>query len=206
MRYSYQNCSRRAKNGRFCAEIHTGQVGRFSSDATTSVVRFRGFEGVLLITRIHSSFVAFSVLMFTLGASAGYAQTAQNPARLEVDLREAPQHIFHAKLTLPVTSGSLTLVYPKWIPGEHSPTGPIADLVGLKIAGGGKDIPWRRDDVDMYAFHVEVPAGVEHARFIVRLSVTHRFERLARAPVVHRQTRDPELVHGDAVSPGPEDG
>ncbi len=113
-----------------------------------------------MITRIHSSFVAFSVLMFTLGASAGYAQTAQNPARLEVDLREAPQHIFHAKLTLPVTSGSLTLVYPKWIPGEHSPTGPIADLVGLKIAGGGKDIPWHRDDVDMYAFHVEVPAGV----------------------------------------------
>ena len=113
-----------------------------------------------MITRIHSSFVPFSVLMFTLGASAGYAQTAQNPARLEVDLREAPQHIFHAKLTLPVTSGSLTLVYPKWIPGEHSPTGPIADLVGLKIAGGGKDIPWRRDDVDMYAFHVEVPAGV----------------------------------------------
>jgi len=113
-----------------------------------------------LITRIHSYFAAFSVLMVTLGTSAGYAQTAQNPARLEVDLREAPQHIFHAKLALPVTPGSLTLVYPKWIPGEHSPTGPIADLVGLKIAGGGKDIPWRRDDVDMYAFHVEVPAGV----------------------------------------------
>ena len=113
-----------------------------------------------MITRIHSYFAAFSVLMVTLGTSAGYAQTAQNPARLEVDLREAPQHIFHAKLALPVTPGSLTLVYPKWIPGEHSPTGPIADLVGLKIAGGGKDIPWRRDDVDMYAFHVEVPAGV----------------------------------------------
>ena len=90
-----------------------------------------------------------------------HAQIAQNPAHLDVDLRDAPKHIFHAKLTLPVSPGPLTLVYPKWIPGEHSPTGPIVDFVGLKISGGGKDIAWRRDDVDMYAFHLEVPAGVE---------------------------------------------
>jgi len=86
---------------------------------------------------------------------------AQNPARLEVDLRDAPSHIFHAKLTLPVKGGPLTLVYPKWIPGEHSPTGPIVDFVGLKIIANGKEISWRRDDVDMYAFHFDVPAGVE---------------------------------------------
>jgi predicted metalloprotease with PDZ domain len=92
--------------------------------------------------------------------SFGVAQSEQNPAYLDVDLRDAPQHIFHAKLTLPVTAGSLTLVYPKWIPGEHSPSGPIVDLVGLKMGSKGKEIPWRRDDVDMFAFHVEVPAGV----------------------------------------------
>ena len=62
---------------------------------------------------------------------------------------------------LPVKPGPLTLFYPKWIPGEHSPTGPIVDLVGLKLSAGGKEISWRRDDVDMYAFHVDVPAGAE---------------------------------------------
>ena len=95
-------------------------------------------------------------------ASAGriWAQTAQDPAHLDVDLQDAPRHVFHAKLTLPVQAGALTLAYPKWIPGEHSPTGPIADLVGLRISGGGKEIAWRRDDSDMYAFQVDVPAGM----------------------------------------------
>lgn len=113
--------------------------------------------------RRHYSFL--SQLFFTLATlSAGrlYAQTTQNPAHLDVDLREAARHIFHAKLTLPVNSGPLTLVYPKWIPGEHSPDGPIDDLVGLKItAADGKEIAWRRDDVDMYAFHLNAPAGVD---------------------------------------------
>jgi predicted metalloprotease with PDZ domain len=94
-------------------------------------------------------------------ACALLAQTAQNPAHLDIDLREAPRHIFHAKLTLPARPGPLTLVYPKWIPGEHSPVGPIVDLVGLKITAGGKEIVWRRDDVDMFAFHLDVPAGID---------------------------------------------
>lgn len=89
------------------------------------------------------------------------AQTSHNPAHLDVDLRDASRHIFHARLTLPVNPGPLTLVYPKWIPGEHSPTGPIADLAGLRVSAGDKQIPWRRDDVDMYAFHLDVPAGVD---------------------------------------------
>ena len=55
----------------------------------------------------------------------------------------------------------MTVVYPKWIPGEHGPTGPGTDLVGLKISGGGKPIVWQRDLVDMYAFHLDVPAGVQ---------------------------------------------
>lgn len=61
---------------------------------------------------------------------------------------------------MPVKPGPLTLLYPQWIPGDHQPTGPIADLVGLKISGGGQTIPWKRDLTDMYAFHLEVPAGV----------------------------------------------
>jgi predicted metalloprotease with PDZ domain len=93
-------------------------------------------------------------------AGAVNAQDARTPVRLSVDLREATKHIFHAKLSFPVTPGPLTLVYPKWIPGEHSPVGPIANLSGLLFRAGGKEIEWRRDDVDMFAFHCQVPAGV----------------------------------------------
>jgi predicted metalloprotease with PDZ domain len=115
---------------------------------------------VLLLRRNHLYFLGVLSILNLAMCSFGFAQTAHNPARLEVDLRDAPLHIFHAKLTMPVAAGPLTLVYPKWIPGEHSPTGPITDLVGLKISANGKEIPWRRDDVDMFAFHVDVPAGV----------------------------------------------
>jgi len=61
---------------------------------------------------------------------------------------------------MPVKAGPLTLYYPKWIPGEHGPTGPISDLAGLKFEGGGKTIPWKRDLLDVYTFHLEIPQGV----------------------------------------------
>ena len=62
-------------------------------------------------------------------------------------------------MNLPARPGPLTLLYPKWIPGEHMPTGPITNLVGLKITAGGRTVAWRRDDVNMYAFHINVPQG-----------------------------------------------
>lgn len=114
-----------------------------------------------MLRRIFPSLLGFVAVLNSLLACPLFAQTAQNPARLDVDLREAPRHIFHVTLTLHVAPGPLTLVYPKWIPGEHSPIGPIVDLVGLKIVAAGKNVPWRRDDVDMYAFRVDVPAGVD---------------------------------------------
>ncbi|MGB7494314.1 MAG: hypothetical protein WBR26_05300 [Candidatus Acidiferrum sp.] len=114
-----------------------------------------------MIPRIHSNFLRFLVVSGVFSGGIISAQTAQNPAHLDVDLRDAAQYIFHAKLTLPVNPGPLTLVYPKWIPGEHSPGGPIMDFVGLKISADGKQIRWLRDDVDMFAFHLDVPAGVK---------------------------------------------
>src|SRR5205085_7514655 len=72
---------------------------------------------------------------------------------------EAPRKIFHARLTIPTVGGEVTLVYPKWLPGEHGPTGPITDVAGLRFTANGQPLAWRRDDVDMYAFHVTVPAG-----------------------------------------------
>src|SRR5580700_359179 len=100
------------------------------------------------------------VVLLLCVAGALNAQDARKPVQLSVDLREATKHIFHAKLLFPVTAGPLTLVYPKWIPGEHSPVGPIVNLTGLLFRAGGKEIEWRRDDVDMFAFHCQVPRGV----------------------------------------------
>ncbi len=88
-------------------------------------------------------------------ASVGCAQDI----KLQVDATDAPRRMFHVKLTIPAKPGPMTLLYPEWIPGEHGPTGPIIDLTGLKITAGGETVPWTRDSVNMYAFHVTVPAG-----------------------------------------------
>src|SRR6476646_5871898 len=86
---------------------------------------------------------------------------AQTPVKLRVDATDAARRLFHVQMSMPAKAGPMTLLYPEWIPGEHGPTGPIANLVGLKIEGGGRSIQWRRDDVNMYAFHIDVPAGLE---------------------------------------------
>jgi predicted metalloprotease with PDZ domain len=85
---------------------------------------------------------------------------AQSSITLSVDATEAPRKILHARETIDVQPGPLILFYPKWIPGEHGPTGPISELAGLKISAGDKLLKWRRDLVEMYSVHVEVPAGV----------------------------------------------
>ena len=104
--------------------------------------------------RPHARTIWLPTALLLLATSAG-AQTA----RVDVDLREAPRRLIHARLTLPAQPGPLTLVYPKWIPGEHGPTGPIRDLVNLRFTAGGRTVTWRRDEEDMFAFHLDVPAG-----------------------------------------------
>ena len=106
-------------------------------------------------------FIGFGAAILLLSANSVLAQAEKEPVRIAVDLRDSPRHVFHAKLKFPVKPGPLTLVYPKWIQGEHAPTGPIVNLTGLKILASGKEVAWRRDDVDMYAFHLEVPQGTE---------------------------------------------
>jgi len=79
---------------------------------------------------------------------------------LEVDGTDAARNFFHAKVTMPVAPGVLTLAYPEWIPGNHRPSGPVMNMTGLRIEGGGKTIRWQRDLKNMYEIHVQVPAGV----------------------------------------------
>jgi predicted metalloprotease with PDZ domain len=79
---------------------------------------------------------------------------------LAVDATDIDRHIFRITETVPVVAGQpLTLMFPKWIPGDHGPTGPLPAFAGLMIKAGGQDVTWVRDLVDMSAFHVSVPAG-----------------------------------------------
>ncbi|MEQ1610487.1 MAG: peptidase M61 [Hyphomonadaceae bacterium] len=81
---------------------------------------------------------------------------------LEVDATDLDRRIFNIRQTIPVSkSGPLTLMYAEWIMGNHAPRGPIYNYSGLKITAGGKPLPWRREPGDVYAFHVDVPAGVK---------------------------------------------
>lgn len=95
--------------------------------------------------------------LLLLGATSCAAAAT---ATIEVDARQAPRGIMSAHLNLPVSAGPLTLVYPKWLPGYHSPAGPITSVAGPRFTVNGRALPWRRDDIDMYAFSVVIPPGV----------------------------------------------
>lgn len=100
----------------------------------------------------------FSLLLCCVLLASGLA--AQS-IRLHVDLTDAPRNIYHAHLQIPAQAGEISLVFPKWIPGNHRPSGPIGALAGIRMEAAGQPISWRRDDVEMYEFHVAVPAGVK---------------------------------------------
>lgn len=96
-------------------------------------------------------------LLLLCCASGLFAQAV----RLEVDATDAVRRIFHSTMTIPVKPGPITLVYPKWFPGTHAPTGQIADMVGLKMNAAGREVSWTRDPFDMFAFHCTVPKDAE---------------------------------------------
>lgn len=120
--------------------------------------------------------IAHSCLFLTLACAAALAVPQLRPTKsragqvgprptppgaiaIAVDASHADEKILHARLTIPAAPGPLTLLYPKWIPGEHGPTGPVADLTGLQFTVNGRPVPWRRDEVDMFTLHLDLPAG-----------------------------------------------
>src|SRR5580700_719263 len=98
-------------------------------------------------------------ILAVFGLLSAFSSAQDAEMKLHVDATDASRHILHASMNIPAKPGPMTLLYPEWIPGEHGPTGPIVDLVGLKITAAGKTISWSRDAVNMYAFHVTVPEG-----------------------------------------------
>ncbi len=125
---------------------------------------------IVRLFRSNLSFVLPAVAISALAISA-HAQTpsvaAATAITLDVDASAITRKLVSARERLPVNSGPLTLVYPEWIPGNHGPTGPITDVVSVEFLAAGKPLPWQRDGVDMYAFHLNVPEGVTEveARF-----------------------------------------
>ena len=106
-----------------------------------------------------SASATLALLTLVLSPAWAAAERVTEPIEIHVDITQAPQRIMHARLVMPVEPGPLTLLYPKYLPGEHGPTGPIADLAGLVITVDGERIPWNRDSRDVFTFHIDVPTG-----------------------------------------------
>lgn len=82
--------------------------------------------------------------------------------QLKVDARDFARGIFRVRQTIPVAkNGKLTLLYPEWLPGKHAPRGAIAEVAAFQASAGGKPISWTRQPTDVYAFDIDVPAGVK---------------------------------------------
>jgi predicted metalloprotease with PDZ domain len=108
---------------------------------------------------------------------------------LSVDASDVTRGIFHVSENIPVAAaGPLTLLYPKWLPGNHSDSGRIEQVAGIKFSAGGHSIPWRRDPVDVFAFHLDVPVGAS--------SVEAQFQFLAPTDVTQgRIVTTPEMLN-----------
>lgn len=103
--------------------------------------------------------VRIILLAILFVSPAAFGETGE--ISVTVDATKTPEKIVHTRESIPAKPGPLTLYYPKWIPGEHGPDGPIGNVTGLKFTANGKTIPWQRDLSDVFTFHVEVPAGAD---------------------------------------------
>ena len=100
--------------------------------------------------------------MLPLPPAIATPQDKAFPGQIElaVDATDLDRHIFRVHEIMPVAgAGPITLLFPKWIPGDHGPTGPLAAFAGLVVTAGGKQVEWTRDAVQMAAFHMNVPQG-----------------------------------------------
>jgi predicted metalloprotease with PDZ domain len=112
-----------------------------------------------------------SIIAMTLylsPACVGLAQEVPQPVdtnypgiiELRVDATNLAQKIFKVHERIPARPGPITLLYPQWLLGAHSPAdGSLAQFAGLILSADQHRVEWRRDPLDMHAFHATVPAG-----------------------------------------------
>lgn len=107
-------------------------------------------------------FVAGALFLVSPGMIPFATGQGSSPLTVRIDLTDAPRHLLHVTETLPAHAGENSFSYPEWIPGQHLPGGPIDNLTGIVFHTGGLEgptVPWRRDLVDLYSFHVQAPPG-----------------------------------------------
>ncbi len=121
------------------------------------------WENPLKATRLASALAASALGLVSFAAVADVPppQDVAYPGTLQisVDATDVAHRVFRVHEVVPAQPGPLTLLYPQWIPGNHSPTGPIDKFAGLVVKANGKVLPWVRDPLNVYAFHIDVPAG-----------------------------------------------
>ena len=118
-------------------------------------------------TRLASLSLAVALALSPLAAIRAHAEVPApvdtpyaGTIAIDVDATDLAQRIFRIKQTMPVQTGPLTLLFPAWLPGNHAASGPIDKIAGLRISANGQPLDWKRDPLDVYAFHVDVPQGV----------------------------------------------
>lgn len=107
-----------------------------------------------LMKNFRQLFALVAVVILAVAVQAG------SNIAVSVDASDAGRNIVRVRETIVVKPGRFTLFFPKWIPGEHAPTGPINDVVNFYVKAGDRALAWQRDDVEMFAFHVDIPEGV----------------------------------------------
>ncbi|HEU5351499.1 MAG TPA: M61 family peptidase [Terracidiphilus sp.] len=122
------------------------------------------------------SFAALAAAFLVVFPTAAIlAQPA--PIQITADLSDAPRKLYHAEIVLPVKPGPLALITPEWIPGTHMPAGPAECISGVVFTANGKPLPWRRDDVNLYEFHLTIPPDVTTLHAHLDCIVTHRISQ-----------------------------
>ena len=144
-----------------------------------------------IFRRIRMSVLAFCGLAFAAYSSAQSIPQPRNTPYIgtlsvEVDLTDLDRKIMQVRQIMPVAAGPLTLLYPQWLPGAHSPRGRVSRLSGLQITADGKPLAWTRDPLDVFAFHLTVPPGVTSLNVVFQhLSpVTGATDRVVMTPEI----------------------
>jgi len=126
--------------------------------------------------------VPYFPALIVLALTAFEANAQKAPIEITADLSDAPRKLFHADMDFPVSPGPVTLISPEWIPGHHMPSGPASAITGVEFTADGKTLEWRRDDVNLYEYHLTIPGGVTtlhaHIDSIVTRRVSQRMAAL----------------------------
>ena len=142
-------------------------------DRSLRLLRAARWVRLFACTRVASPLpLSAAFLLAALFAGAAHAQ--KTPIQIVADLTDAPRKLYHAEVEIPVSPGPLTLITPQWIPGNHRPTGPVSDITGVVFTIDGKPQEWRRDDVNMYEFHLTIPPGATRLHAHLDCIVTSR--------------------------------